>query len=199
MWRFFLLFSLWFSCGCDENISTEPTLPANTALEQHEGLYYKSGQETPFSGTIQRKHKNGRQSFEAVYTNGLKLLQRSWYHNGAPSDEYRFHEGHIVVRRDWNETGKFQTWRKLELLTQEQFVRAVQYATNKPPNLQSAYLWFHIAAANGHLDSRQLLRNLPQGMTQEEFTKIKLKADQLLGIDPEKNRNLSDPNASKKR
>ena len=199
MWRFFLPFSLWFSCGCDENISIEPTLPANTALEQHEGLYYKPGQETPFSGTIQRKHKNGRQSFEAVYTNGLKLLQRSWYHNGAPSDEYRFHEGHIVVRRDWNETGKFQTWRKLELLTQEQFVRAVQYATNKPPNLQSAYLWFHIAAANGHLDSRQLLRNLPQGMTQEEFTKIKLKADQLLGIDPEKNRNLSDPNASNNR
>ena len=199
MWRFFLLIPLWFSCGCDENISTEPTLPANIALEQREGLYYKPGQDTPFSGTIQRKHKNGRQSFEAVYANGLKLLQRSWYNNGAPNDEYRFHEGHIVVRHDWDDTGKLQTWRKLELLTQEQFVRAAQYATNKPPDLQKAYLWFHIAAANGHLDSRQLLRNPPEGITQEEFAKVKLKADQLLGNESKKSGNLTAQNASKKR
>tara|TARA_B100000959_G_scaffold50190_1_gene52012 strand:+ start:203 stop:1771 length:1569 start_codon:yes stop_codon:yes gene_type:complete len=168
-------------------------------IENRKGLYYKPGQDTPFSGTIQRKHKNGRQSFEAVYANGLKLLQRSWYNNGAPNDEYRFHEGHIVVRHDWDDTGKLQAWRKLELLTQEQFVRAAQYATNKPPDLQKAYLWFHIAAANGHLDSRQLLRNPPEGITQEEFAKVKLKADQLLGNESKKSGNLTDQNASKKR
>ena len=199
MWRFFLLIPLWFSCGCDENISTEPTLPSNITLEQREGLYYKPGQDTPFSGTIQRKHKNGKQSFEAVYANGLKLLQRSWYNNGAPNDEYRFHEGHIVVRRDWDDTGKLQTWRKLELLTQEQFVRAARYATNKPPNLQKAYLWFHIAGANGHLASRQLLRKPTQEISQEEFAQIKLKAEKLLGIDPGKNGNLSGSDTSIKK
>ena len=199
MWRFFLLIPLWFYCGCDENFSTEPTVPSNLVLEQREGLYFKPKETSPFSGTILRKHKNGRQSFEAVYSNGLKLLQRSWHNNGMPSDEYRFHEGHIVVRRDWDHTGKIQTWRKLELLTQEQVVRAAQYATNKPPDLPRAYLWFHIAAANGHLDSRQLLRNPPEGITQEEFAKVKLKADQLLGNESKKSGNLTDQNASKKR
>ena len=199
MWRFFLLIPLWFYCGCDENFSTEPTVPSNLVLEQRGGLYFKPKETSPFSGTILRKHKTGRQSFEAVYSNGLKLLQRSWHNNGMPSDEYRFHEGHIVVRRDWDHTGKIQTWRKLELLTHEQFVRAAQHATNKPPDLPRAYLWFHIAAANGHLDSRQLLRNPPEGITQEEFTKVKLKADQLLGNESNKSGNLTDQNASIKR
>ena len=100
-----------------------------------------------------------------------------------PREEYRFHQGHIVVRRDWSHTGKLQTWRNLDLLAQEQFVRAAQFATNQPPDIQRAYLWFHIAAANGHLESSQLLKNQPKELTQQQASEIKAEAERLLGLE----------------
>lgn len=187
---------IWLYSGCGEQISTEPTPPSNPILEQRSGLYYKPGEDTPFSGTIQREHENGNQSFESVYTNGLKLLQRSWRTNGVPQEEYRFHEGYIVSRRDWDYKGKLQTWKKLEELAHEQFVRAFQHSKKQPPDMEKAYLWFHIAAANGHLDSRRFLNSQPQGLTSQEVSKIKTKAERLLGLNQKKPGNLSDQNAS---
>ena len=84
---------------------------------------------TPFTGTLARQHVNGAPSHEAVYTNGLRLLQRSWYTNGVPRTEYRFHDGHMVVRRDWNFKGQLQSWKNLEVLAHEQFLRGVNYFT----------------------------------------------------------------------
>ena len=166
--------------------TTDPTPTANVTLEQRNGLYYKPGSNTPFSGSLLHKHKNGSNSFEAAYTNGMKLLQRSWYTNGVPREEYRFHQGHIVVRRDWSHVGKLQTWRNLDLLAQEQFVRAAQFTTNQPPDIQRAYLWFHIAAANGHLESSQLLKNQPKELTQQQASEIKAEAERLLGLETKK-------------
>ena len=199
MRRFFLLIPIWIYSGCGEKVSTDPTPPSNPILEQRLGLYYKPSEDTPFSGTIQRKHKNGNRSFESVYTNGLKLLQRSWRTNGVPQEEYRFHEGLIVVRRDWDQTGKLQTWKKLELLAHEQFIRAVQSAKSQPPDWKKAYLWFHIAAANGHLDSRRFLSSQPEELTLQQVNEIKVEAERLLGLETKRTGNLSDQNASIKK
>ena len=205
MWRFYLLVSICIYNGCGKKTpaentpSTTPTPPANVTLEQRNGLYYKPESNTPLSGSLLHKHKNGNNSFESVYLNGMKLLQRSWHANGVPREEYRFHQGHIVVRRDWDHTGKLQTWRNLNLLAQEQFTRATQFAASNPPDWEKAYLWFHIAGANGHLDSRRFLSNQPEKLTPQQVNEIKVEAERLLGLNTQKTGNLSDQNASIKK
>ena len=84
----------------------------------------------------------------------------------------------------------------MEELAHEQFVRAFQHAKQQPPEMKKAYLWFHIAAANGHLESRRFLRSQPQGLTKQEVSKIKIKADRLLGLKTQGIGNQSDQNAS---
>ena len=168
---------------------------AQIYIENRKGIYYKPGEKTPFTGSIQRKHENGIVSFESVYTNGLKLSQRSWRTNGVPQEEYRYHEGYIIVRRDWDHKGKLQTWNKLEELAHEQFVRAFQYSKQKPPDMKNAYLWFHIAAANGHVEARRFLSSQPQGLTSQEVSNIKTKAEGLLGINLASDKDQSDQNA----
>ena len=164
-----------------EPISTEPTRPANLVLEERDGLFFKPDDTEPFTGTLARQHVNGAPSHEAVYTNGLRLLQRSWYTNGVPRTEYRFHDGHMVVRRDWNFKGQLQSWKNLEVLAQEQFLRGVNYFTNQPPDWHQAYVWFHIASANGHRDARQALRTPPENFSPESLSDARNEAMGLLG------------------
>ena len=127
------------------------------------------------------QHVNGAPSHEAVYTNGLRLLQRSWYTNGVPRTEYRFHDGHMVVRRDWNFKGQLQSWKNLEVLAHEQFLRGVNYFTNQPPDWHQAYVWFHIASANGHRNARQALRTPPENFSPESLSDARNEAMGLLG------------------
>ena len=164
-----------------EPISTEPTRPANLVLEERDGLFFKPDATEPFTGTLARQHVNGAPSHEAVYTNGLRLLQRSWYTNGVPRTEYRFHDGHMVVRRDWNFKGQLQSWKNLEVLAHEQFLRGVNYFTNQPPDWHQAYVWFHIASANGHSDARQALRTPPENFSPESLSDARNEAMGLLG------------------
>jgi len=183
MGRCFLLAALaggLVACS-SEPISTEPTRPANLALEERDGLFFKPGATTPFTGTLARQHVNGAPSHEAVYTNGLRLLQRSWYTNGVPRTEYRFQDGHMVVRRDWNFKGQLQTWKNLEVLAHEQFLRGVNYFTNQPPDWHQAYVWFHIASANGHRNARQALRTPPENFSPEALSHARNEAMGLLG------------------
>ena len=164
-----------------EPISTEPTRPANLALEERDGLFFKPGATTPFTGTLARQHVNGAPSHEAVYTNGLRLLQRSWYTNGVPRTEYRFHDGHMVVRRDWNFKGQLQSWKNLEVLAHEQFLRGVNYSLLER-DWHQAYVWLHIAAANGHRDARQALRlPYPENFSPEAQSDARNEAMGLLG------------------
>ena len=116
-----------------------------------------------------------------MYTNGLRLLQRSWYTNGVPRTEYRFHDGHMVVRRDWNFKGQLQSWKNLEVLAHEQFLRGVNYFTNQPPDWHQAYVWFHIASANGHRNARQALRTPPENFSPESLSDARNEAMGLLG------------------
>ena len=164
-----------------EPISTEPTRPANLVLEERDGLFFKPDDTEPFTGTLARQHVNGAPSHEAVYTNGLRLLQRSWYTNGVPRTEYRFHDGHMVVRRDWNFKGQLQSWKNLEVLAHEQFLRGVNYFTNQPPDWHQAYVWFHIASANGHRNARQALRTPPENFSPESLSDARNEAMGLLG------------------
>ncbi len=171
-----------FLAACNpEPVSTEPTRPTNLALEERDGLFYQPGSNEPYSGTLSRQHANSAPSHEAVYTNGLRLLQRSWYTNGVPRTEYRFHNGHLVVRRDWNHEGQQQTWKNLEVLAHEQFLRGVHFFTNQPPDWHQAYVWFHIASANGHRDARQALRTPPEEFTQTALANARTEAMRLLG------------------
>ena len=164
-----------------EPISTEPTRPANLVLEEREGLFFKPDDTEPFTGTLARQYVNGAPSHEAVYTNGLRLLQRSWYTNGVPRTEYRFHDGHMVVRRDWNFKGQLQSWKNLEVLAHEQFLRGVNYFTNQPPDWHQAYVWFHIASANGHRNARQALRTPPENFSPKSLSDARNEAMGLLG------------------
>jgi hypothetical protein len=150
-------------------------------LEERDGLFFKPDATEPFTGTLARQHVNGAPSHEAAYTNGLRLLQRSWYTNGVPRTEYRFHDGHMVVRRDWNFKGQLQSWKNLEVLAQEQFLRGVNYFTNQPPDWHQAYVWFHIASANGHRDARQALRTPPENFSPESLSDARNEAMGLLG------------------
>ena len=164
-----------------EPISTEPTRPANLALEERDGLFFKPGATTPFTGTLARQHVNGAPSHEAVYTNGLRLLQRCWYTNGVPRTEYRFHDGHMVVRRDWNFKGQLQSWKNLEVLAHEQFLRGANYSLLER-DWHQAYVWLHIAAANGHRDARQALRlPYPENFSPEAQSDARNEAMGLLG------------------
>lgn len=183
MGRCFLLAALagGLAACSSEPISTEPTRPANLVLEERDGLFFKPDDTEPFTGTLARQHVNGAPSHEAVYTNGLRLLQRSWYTNGVPRTEYRFHDGHMVVRLDWNFKGQLQTWKNLEVLAHEQFLRGVNYFTNQPPDWHQAYVWFHIASANGHRDARQALRTPPENLSPEALSNARNEAMRLLG------------------
>jgi len=78
---------LLVACKKDE----QPPAP-KSELDERDGIAYQHGSDTPFSGSINRKFPNGELSAETIYTNGLKLTQRSWHTNGALSTEYLFYK-----------------------------------------------------------------------------------------------------------
>ena len=63
-----------------------------------------------------------------------------------------------------------QSWKNLEVLAHEQFLRGVNYFTNQPPDWHQAYVWFHIASANGHRNARQALRTPPENFSPESLS-----------------------------
>ena len=166
--------------GCDSDLSSSKAQPKG-ALDEREGIAYEHGSNTPYSGSLSRKYPNGQVSTETFYTNGLKLLQRSWFTNGTMKSEFRFHEGQLAVRRSWNMNGESQSW-KQEGLSTAQLQRALNLMEGKgvQQDFVQAYVWVFAAATNGHPQAQMFLSNSPPGMTQADMVAAEAIANRLL-------------------
>ena len=167
--------------GCDSGSSSKSSLP-KSALDEREGIAYERESNTPYSGSLSRKYPNGQISTETVYTNGLKLLQRSWFTNGTMKSEFRFYNGQLAIRRSWKMDGEPQSWRQ-EGLSTAQLQRAIELMEGKGAqrDFVQAYVWVFAAATNGHPQAQIFLANTPTGMTQADMDAAEAIANQLLG------------------
>ncbi|MDP7011792.1 MAG: hypothetical protein QF685_10460 [Verrucomicrobiota bacterium] len=163
------------------DLNQEPAIITDSTLEERNGIFFQPGFDTPFSGSMSRQYPNGQVSTEASYTNGLKLLQRSWYTNGTMKSEFRFYAGQLAVRRSWQMNGGIQPW-KQEGLSSAQLQRAVDLMEGKgvKKNFVQAYVWVYAAATNGHPQAHFFLANTPPGMTQADLAAAKAISDRLL-------------------
>lgn len=77
-------------------------------LEERSGVYYVINEEKPFSGKMTGFHKNGKQSAEATYTNGIPQgMFRQWYENGQLKTEVNLVNGQMDgLLRMWQEDGQ---------------------------------------------------------------------------------------------
>ena len=166
--------------GCDSDLSSSKAQPKG-ALDEREGIAYEHGSNTPYSGSLSKKYPNSQVSTETVYTNGLKVLQRSWFTNGTMKSEFRFYQGQLAVRRSWKMDGESQFWRQ-EGLSTAQLQRALQLIEGKgvQQDFVQAYVWVFAAATNGHPQARMFLANTPPGMTQANMDAAKEIANRLL-------------------
>ncbi|SVC02384.1 uncharacterized protein METZ01_LOCUS255238, partial [marine metagenome] len=166
--------------GCDSGSSSISSLP-KSALDEREGIAYEHGSNTPYSGSLSKKYPNGQISTETVYTNGLKLLQRSWFTNGTMKSEFRFYNGQLAIRRSWKMDGEPQSWGQ-EGLSTAQLQRALNLIEGKDvqQDFVQGYVWVFAAATNGHPQARMFLANTPPGMTQANMDAAKAIANRLL-------------------
>ena len=174
-----LVIAAW-TVGCDSDLSSSKAQPKG-ALDEREGIAYEHESNTPYSGLLSRKYPNGQVSTETVYTNGLKLLQRSWFTNGTMKSEFRFYNGQLAIRRSWKMDGEPQTWGQ-EGLSAAQLQRALQLIEGKgvQQDFVQAYVWVFAAATNGHPQARMFLANTPAGMTQANMDAAEAIANRLL-------------------
>ena len=175
-----LLATMAWMVGCDSGSSSKSSLP-KSALDERKGIAYEHGSDTPFSGSLSRQYPNGQVSTETFYTNGLKLLQRSWFTNGTMKSEFRFHEGQLAVRRSWNMNGESQSWKQEDLST-AQLQRALNLMEGKgvKQDFVQAYVWVFTAATNDHPQARLYLANTPPEMTQADMDAAEAIANRLL-------------------
>ena len=175
-----LLATMAWMVGCDSGSSSKSSLP-KSALDERKGIAYEHGSDTPFSGSLSRQYPNGQVSTETVYTNGLKLQQRSWFTNGTMKSEFRFYKGQLATRRSWKMDGEPQSW-KQEGLATAQLQRALKLIEGKDmqQDFVQAYVWVFAAATNGHPQAQMFLSNSPPGMTQADMVAAEAIANRLL-------------------
>ena len=174
-----LVMVVWW-VGCDSGLSSSKTQPKG-ALDEREGIAYEHESNTPYSGLLSRKYPNGQVSTETFYTNGLRILQRSWFTNGTMKSEFRFYNGQLAIRRSWKMDGEPQSWRQ-EGLSTAQLQRALQLIEGKggQQDFVQAYVWVFAAATNGHPQAQMFLSKSPSGMTQADMDAAEAIANRLL-------------------
>ena len=174
-----LVMVVWW-VGCDSDLSSSKAQPKG-ALDEREGIAYEHESNTPYSGLLSRKYPNGQVSTETFYTNGLRLLQRSWFTNGTMKSEFRFYKGQLATRRSWKMDGEPQSW-KQEGLAAAQLQRALKLIEGKgvQQDFVQAYVWVFAAATNDHPQARFHLTNTPPGMTQADRDAAEAIANRLL-------------------
>ena len=179
MGRCFLLAALaggLVACN-SEPISTEPTRPANLALEERDGLF-KPGATTPFTGTLARQHVNGAPSHEA----GTNAFASCNVH-GIPSSkatEYRFQDGYYCSARLEFQRPAPNLEKSRSACPRTVFARRKLFHQSTP-DWHQAYVWFHIASANGHRNARQALCTPPENFSPEALSHARNEAMGLLG------------------
>lgn len=153
--------------------------PPKSGLDERKGIAYQHGSSTPFSGAISKKYPSGQVSTETTYTNGLKLLQRSWHTNGTLNTEYRFFNGHLALRRNWNAAGEPVNW-KQDRIAAEQTQRGFDFLD--AGKFVEGYVWVHLGAGNGQPEARQALERFPPAMTEQQKVEAKAIAERVLGV-----------------
>ena len=170
-----LLAVAWLT-GCGQ----EPKpAPPRSELDERGGIAYQHGSDQPFSGSVSRKYPSGQTSTETTYTNGLKLLQRSWHTNGTLNTEYRFFNGHLALRRSWNAAGELVNW-KQDRVAAEQTQRGFDLLN--AGKFVEGYVWVHLGATNGQPEAQQALQQFPPAMTEQQKAEAKAIADGVLGL-----------------
>ena len=174
-----LVMVVWW-VGCDSDLSSSKAQPKG-ALDEREGIAYEHESNTPYSGLLSRKYPNGQVSTETFYTNGLRLLQRSWFTNGTMKSEFRFYKGQLATRRSWKMDGEPQSW-KQEGLATVQLQRALKLIEGQggQQDFVQAYVWVFAAATNGHSQAQMFLSKSPPGMTQADMDAAEAIANRLL-------------------
>jgi len=178
-WHTLLIGMFLLAAACNRGDEAAPKPKSTGPITEHDGLWYATGTSNLFSGTLAHQFSSGTQSAESVYTNGLKLSQREWHTNGVLKSEYLFHEGQLTIRRSWDAQSKRQSWRKREVLAEEQVQRGFNLIDQG--KVVAGYVWVHLAAANGQPVAKQALQQFPPDMTDDQKTEAKSIANQLLG------------------
>ena len=154
--------------------------PPKSGLDERLGIAYPHGSSTPFSGAISKKYPSGQVSTETTYTNGLKLLQRSWHTNGTLNTEYCFFKGQLALRRSWNAAGELVNW-KQDRVAAEQTQRGFDLLN--AGKFVEGYVWVHLGAVNGQPEAQQALQRFPPAMTEQQKAEAEAIAEHVLGLD----------------
>ena len=170
------LLAVMWQAGCGQK--PKPS-PPRSELEERQGIAYQHGSDTPFNGAISSKYPSGQVSTETTYTNGLKLLQRSWHTNGTLNTEYRFFNGQLALRRSWNTAGERVNW-KQDRIAAEQTQRGFDLVN--AGKFVEGYVWVHLGATNGQPEAQQALQRFPPAMTEQQKAEAKAIAEQVLGL-----------------
>ena len=166
--------ALAWLAGC----GSEPTQP-KSALDERKGIAYEHGSDQPFSGSKSKKYPSGQVSAKTSYTNGLKILQRSWHTNGTLKTEYRFFKGQLALRRSWNLTGEPVNW-KQDMVAAEQTQRGFDLVN--AGKFVEGFVWVHLGATNGQPEAQQALQQFPPAMTEQQKAEAKAIAEHVLGL-----------------
>lgn len=153
--------------------------PPKGELDERDGIAFKHGSDTPFSGKLARKFPNGQPSAETIYTNGLKLVQRAWHTNGTLSTEYRFYQGKLAVRQNWDKAGEPVPW-KQDKIAAMQAQRGLDLVESG--KFVEGYIWIHFAATNGQPFALQALGQFPPQMTEAQKVEVKAIVEGVLGV-----------------
>ncbi len=82
---------------------TEPNGNQPEIIER-DGMYYPKGDNTPFTGVLERRRRDGLPRLEERYENGRIIRMRQWHPNGKLAEETAV-SGDTWTLRLWNEAG----------------------------------------------------------------------------------------------
>jgi antitoxin component YwqK of YwqJK toxin-antitoxin module len=89
-------------------------------LEERGGLFYRSGDNSPYSGQVRDLHESGTPRLEAFYRVGRLESSKVWYENGKLAEEVSVSGDNWLIRRfsedgrlEEETTAKFKNGRKV--------------------------------------------------------------------------------------
>ena len=75
-------------------------------LVPKDGLFYEGDSETPFTGVLVDKYRNGQKMVELHFKDGkYEGLSTEWHENGQKSHEMTWKDGKLVSETKWDEEG----------------------------------------------------------------------------------------------
>jgi len=104
--RRLLLALLLILCTGARLAAAPPDASPEDMVEQN-GLIYKAGDQTPFTGTVRDYHQSGKPRLEARYEAGKLVSSTVWYATGQKAEEVSVASDTWTIHR-FGETGKME-------------------------------------------------------------------------------------------